>query len=210
VGKLDADIELPPHYFEQLLGEFARRPRLGIAGGVLSECDGGDRWHRTSGPAHHVRGALKLYARTCFERIGGVEERLGWDTIDEVYARMAGFETSSIAGLEARHHRPVATRGGALRGRARLGRCAYILRYGIWWVAPRSLKVAGWRPYGLSGAAYLYGYLRAAARREERVEDEAFRRFVAGELRGRLGRLGGGSPQTGDQGTKVPTIFMRS
>ena len=29
-----------------------------------------------------MRGALKLYSRECFVAIGGIEERLGWDTID--------------------------------------------------------------------------------------------------------------------------------
>ena len=49
------------------------------------------RWRPARVPPHHVRGALKLYSRECFEAIGGVQERLGWDTIDEVYARMAAF-----------------------------------------------------------------------------------------------------------------------
>ena len=47
-------------------------------------------------PGYHVRGALKLYSRACFEAIGGIEERLGWDTIDETYARMRGFRTQSF------------------------------------------------------------------------------------------------------------------
>ena len=146
-------------------------PELGVAGGTLLEQSGGG-WRPTKVPAYHVRGALKLYSRECFAAIGGIEERLGWDTIDETYARMRGYATRSLPELAARHHRPVATRGGALRGRARHGQCAYILRYGAWWVALRSLKVACSRPYGLSGLAFLYGYLRSAVRRDDRVEDE--------------------------------------
>lgn len=197
VGKLDADVELPPEYFERLLERFAAEPGLGIAGGTLLEREGG-KWRATKVPADHVRGALKLYSRECLAAIGGVQERLGWDTIDETYARMRGFETRSLPGVQARHHRPVATRGGALRGRARHGECAYILRYGFWWVALRSLKVATLRPRVLSGIAFLYGYLRAAFRRQGRVEDERYRRFVARELRGRV------------TAAKVPTFFMRS
>jgi hypothetical protein len=193
----DADVELPPDYFERLLERFAAEPELGIAGGVLLELQGGE-WRETKVPSNHVRGALKLYSRECLEAIGGVWEQLGWDTIDETYARMRGFETRSVPELRARHHRPVATRGGTLRGRARHGQCAYILRYGFWWVALRSLKVAAQRPRVISGAAFLYGYLRAAARGESRVEDERYRRFVARELRGRVTAV------------KVPTFFMRS
>lgn len=211
IGKLDADVELPPDYMERLLDAFAAEPELGVAGGTLLEQSAG-AWRATKVPAYHVRGALKLYSRECFAAIGGIEERLGWDTIDETYARMHGYTTRSLPDLLARHHRPVATRGGTLRGRARHGQCAYILRYGAWWVALRSFKVACSRPYGLSGIAFFYGYLRSAVRRDDRVEDEQYRRFVAAELRGRI-RLGsriGTLIANRSQTTKVPTFFVRS
>jgi len=211
IGKLDADVELPPDYLERLLGRFAAEPDLGIAGGTLLESEGG-AWRPTKVPANHVRGALKLYSRECFAAIGGIEERLGWDTIDETYARMRGFETRSLPELQARHHRPVGTRGGALRGRARHGHCAYILRYGFWWVALRSLKVACQRPRGLSGLAFLYGYLRAALLRQGRVEDEDYRRFVSRELRGRVRAAANprGRFEADSNLAKVPTFFVRS
>ena len=185
VGKLDADVELSPGYLEQLLGRFAAEPELGIAGGVLLERNGRG-WEPTKIPAHHVRGAIKLYSRECFEAIGGIEERLGWDTIDETYARMRGYSTRSVPEITARHHRPVATRGGALRGRARHGQCAYILRYSAWWVVLRAFKVGLSRPYGLTGIAFLYGYFNSKAKAQPKVEDERFERFVRGELRQRL------------------------
>jgi hypothetical protein len=185
VGKLDGDIELAPDYFELLLQRLDEDPALGIVGGMLLEPTV-DGWRRERVPDYHVRGALKLYTRACFEAIGGIEERLGWDTIDETYARLHGFATRSFPDLVARHHRPEATADGALRGRARHGQCAYILHYGLPWVVLRSLKEAAYRPVGLSGAAFLYGYLRSAARREPRVEDDAFRALVRRELRARL------------------------
>lgn len=207
LGKLDADVELPPDYIERLLERFQGEPALGIAGGTLLERGAGG-WRPTKVPAYHVRGALKLYSRECFEAIGGIEERLGWDTIDETYARMRGYVTRSLPELAARHHRPVASRGGTLRGRARHGQCAYVLRYGAWWVALRSLKVACTRPYLLSGLAFLYGYGRSAVRRDDRVEDERFRRFVARELRDRATPRGLHRLQA--KAVKVPTFFVRS
>lgn len=185
IGKLDGDIELPLGYFETLLEAFGAEPNLGVAGGVLFEPTRRG-WRPARIPSYHVRGALKLYSRDCFEAIGGVQERLGWDTIDETYARMRGYATRSLPELVAHHHRPVGTADGTLRGRARHGQCAYILRYGGVWVALRSLKVAGAWPPGLSGAAFLFGYARAAVRRDPRVEDEAFRSFVRDELRARM------------------------
>src|SRR5688500_5377712 len=82
-------------------------------------------------PDYHVHCALKLYTRECFAAIGGMKEGLGWDTIDETYARMNGFRTRSLATVVARHHRPAGSAPGTLRGRARAGRCAYIVRYGL-------------------------------------------------------------------------------
>lgn len=192
VGKLDADVELAPDYFQRLLDRFAVEADLGIAGGTLLE-DHGRGWLPTGGPDHHVRGALKLYRRDCLEALGGgIEERLGWDTIDEVEARMRGYRTRTLSQPIARHLRPVASRGGILRGRARLGRAAYILRYSPWWVAAKSAQVALASPYLLGGAAYFWGYLRAAwgGDRRNRVQDPEFARFVAAELRGRARRRG--------------------
>jgi glycosyltransferase involved in cell wall biosynthesis len=186
VMKLDGDIELEPGYFADLLARFEADPSLGLAGGVLVEpqADGSMRPIRI--PDSHVHGALKLYTRACFEAIGGVQERLGWDTIDEVYARMHGFHARSFKDLVSVHHRPLGSADGTLRGRARHGECAYIAHYGPTWVALRSLKVARTRPRVVSGLAFFYGYVRAAAVRTERVPDPAFRRFVRRELRQRM------------------------
>ena len=183
VMKLDGDIELPPHYLRVLMERFAQDPSLGLAGGVLVEptADGGMR--KIKIPANHIHGALKCYSRDCFTAIGGVQERLGWDTIDETYARMRGFRTQSFPDLVSIHHRPLASADGALRGHARHGECAYIAHYGPLWVTLRSFKVARRRPPVLSGAAFLYGYARAATRRVERVPDPDYRRFTRRELR---------------------------
>jgi poly-beta-1,6-N-acetyl-D-glucosamine synthase len=187
VGKLDGDIELPPDYFERLLAELADDRRLGVAGGTLIEpC--GERWRRIRIPRHHVHGALKLYTLPCFTAIGGIQERLGWDTIDETYARMRGFETRSYLELVARHHRPRASAGGRLRGHARHGECAWIVRYGADWVTLRAFKMALERPLGISGLAFLWGYFGAALRRRPKVEDPGFRRFARRELRRRMRR----------------------
>jgi poly-beta-1,6-N-acetyl-D-glucosamine synthase len=189
IGKIDGDIEVPDDYFERLLADFTSDPTLGIAGGQIVERRRG-RWTAVRVPAHHAPGALKLYRSTCFQRIGGVPEVLGWDTIDEMYARMYGFSTRSHRDLVVLHHRPTGAADGVLRGRARHGACVYAARYPRYFVIGRSLKLAAAPPAGLSGAAFLWGYARAALTRAPRVEDTAFRRHVRTELRRRIiGRL---------------------
>jgi biofilm PGA synthesis N-glycosyltransferase PgaC len=201
IAKLDGDTELEPDYFERVLDEFERDPELGLAGGVYADPDpsgNGDDWKVMLPPSeHHVPGTLKCYSLPCFQAIGGIQERLAWDTIDETYARMLGFRTRAFPELVARHHRPSGSADGALRGRARHGQCAYIVHFSLPWVTLRAMKVAVRdRPRGISGLAFLYGYLSAAARRVPRVEDPAFRAFVRRELRERIraqlsGRAGG-------------------
>jgi poly-beta-1,6-N-acetyl-D-glucosamine synthase len=186
VAKLDGDIELPPDYFAKILARLDEDRSLGIACGDLIE-PAATGWTRLAIPQHHVHGALKLYSTDCLDAIGGVRECLGWDTIDETYARMRGFGTRSYPDLVAKHLRPAGTADGALRGRARHGRCAWIAHFSLGWVAMRSLKVAiRMRPRGLSGAAFFAGYLYAAMVRVPRVEDREFRNFVRAELRGRM------------------------
>jgi poly-beta-1,6-N-acetyl-D-glucosamine synthase len=186
IAKLDGDMELPPEYFERLLDEFDADPSLGIGGGLWKQLVRG-RWQVERNPnEHHVPGALKCYSLRCFETIGGVQERLAWDGIDEIMARMNGFRTRTFPQLVAVHHRPWGSADGTLRGRARYGAAAYILHSPPYWVALRSLKFALARPLGISGLAFLYGYLRAALRRIPQVEDRRFRQAVRREARDRL------------------------
>jgi poly-beta-1,6-N-acetyl-D-glucosamine synthase len=189
VTKLDGDVELPPNYLRVLLERFAADPELGLAGGVLVEPTPGGEMRPILIPRSHIHGALKCYSHECFGAISGVQERLGWDTIDETYARMHGFRTHSFTDLVSVHHKPIGSADGVVRGRARHGECAYIAHYPLLWVTLRSFKVATNRPRVISGAAYLYGYVRAAARRTERVNDPAYRRFTRRELHRRIVRV---------------------
>lgn len=186
VSKLDGDMELPPEYFARILAEFEADPSLGMAGGLREEMVRGKMRLERVPTEHHVNGALKCYSRDCLEAIGGVQERLAWDTIDETIARMRGFRTRTFEDLVAVHHRPWASADGTLRGRARYGTAAYIVHFPLYWVALRSLKIATARPEGISGLAFLYGYVRAALQRTPRVESGEFRRAVRREIRGRV------------------------
>lgn len=191
VMKLDGDIEMRPDYLRVMLERFAHDSCLGIAGCVLDEPTPEGGFRRIRVPPHHVHGAVKCYSHECLQAIGGVQERLGWDTIDETYARMRGFSTVSFRDVVAIHHRPWATADGVLRGRARHGECAYISQYPVIWVTLRSLKVACNSPKVISGIAFLLGYIRAAIRRTARVEDPEYRRFTRLELYRRMARMAG-------------------
>jgi poly-beta-1,6-N-acetyl-D-glucosamine synthase len=185
VGKLDGDVELPPDYYERVLLEFRQDQELGIAGGVLAERSPTGWKVRDDSYLQHVRGALKLYSRECFEAIGGIRPMLGWDGIDEVLARLHGYRTRSFRAIVARHHRAVGSAQGRLRGHARLGRCMYIEGYPAAWIAARSIKVALSAPRVVSGLAYAAGYTRAALQGVPRFEADGYRAQLQRELRAR-------------------------
>ena len=188
IGKLDGDIELPEDYFERLLGEFDKDVTLGIGGGVIVERVGAT-WRMMHTAPGHVRGALKLYRRECFAAIGGIRECLGWDGIDETYARMRGYKTASFDYIVARHHRVLGSADGVLRARARGGQTHYIVGFSLPWVLLKAFKQAMLPPYGVSGAAFVFGYLRARWRSVPRIEDAEYLRFARRAERRRL--LGG-------------------
>ena len=187
ISKLDGDTELPPRYFELLLARFASDSRLGLAGGVRTEPTK-TGWRLESPPAeYHVPGALKCYSLPCFDAMGGIQERLGWDTIDEVYARMRGYRTRTFSDLVAVHHRPWGSADGSLRGRARHGCCAYIVRYPLPWVLARAPHAAqGAQPRTLSALCYVGGYVLSAVRRVPRVDDPEYCSFIRQELAARV------------------------
>lgn len=129
IGKFDADIELPPDYFEKVLEAFRENPRIGICSGLLFiEKEGEWVYEQISGPKH-VRGPLKLYRKSCFEAIGGLRADIGWDTADTLLARFHGFEVQTLPQLRVRHLRPTGSAYTARHGRLQ-GRSFYNLRYG--------------------------------------------------------------------------------
>jgi len=172
VVKLDADVSFDPDHFEVLLAAFAGRPRLGIAGGDCLELDRGV-WRAVPVTGAHVRGAERAYRRACLDQVLPLEERMGWDGIDELRATVHGWETEIVAGVGFRHHRPVGARDGGRRRRwLAQGEGAHYMGYRPSYIALRTLRRTLREP---AAAAMLWGYARAAVRREPRYADARVR-----------------------------------
>ena len=142
IVKLDADLILPPAYFETIAKIFRENKDVGIAGGFFHEREADGTW-RLHHPMDkdHIRGAFKSYTRACFTAIGGLKNAMGWDTLDELLARFHGFELYTDSALIVKNLRPV---GSAYDRRARLfqGIAMYRMRYGLWITLLASLKMA--------------------------------------------------------------------
>lgn len=187
VAKLDADLQLTDDCFGELERHLKDDPRLGVVGPYLSVIHRGGRMLRERCPSDHVRGPTKFYRRACFEQVFPLPVSLGWDTLDEVAARIHGWRTASIAlpGGDPIHLRPTGAHDGTLRKFRRDGRTAYLYGALPGWVLLGAGRRLRDRPYGVGGLSYLLGWAWAALRRLPRA-DPVLRAFLRTEQRQRL------------------------
>jgi glycosyltransferase involved in cell wall biosynthesis len=189
VAQLDADIELPPDYYERCLARLAADPRLGITGGVVVECVD-ERRRRQRSSAVSVAGAVQVFRRSCWQAVGCGYLPLeggGEDAAAEVLARAHGFDVAAITDLPVLHHGRIL--GGArsdLEARVRRGRLHWQLGY-----RPAfQLASAAWRlgepPFVLGSLATLGGYAAAAVRGLPRTPPPSVVAALRDEQRQRL------------------------
>jgi poly-beta-1,6-N-acetyl-D-glucosamine synthase len=193
VVKVDADITVNASYFEELLAEFVADPSLGIGGGICYELEDGS-WVPRHQTGNRVRGASRAYRWACLQDVLPLENRPGWDGIDELRAAAAGWRTASFPGLRFDHHRAVGLRDASRRVRLyETGRSTYFSGYRPSYLVMRSLYKARREPIAV---AMIAGYASAWARREPRVDaaaraevrrEQSFRRLPL-RIREALGR----------------------
>lgn len=172
VVKLDADVSMEPDYFERLVTAFAEDEHLGIASGTCFEREQGE-WTQRHVTGDHVWGATRAYRRRCLGEVSPLEERLGWDGVDEIKAALRGWRTRTFLDLPFFHHRPEGARENHQWRMA--GDACHYLGYRLDYLLLRALNNARRDPTAL---AMVGGYTRAALRRAERCPDEEVRSFV--------------------------------
>lgn len=189
VCKMDGDLEFAPDYFATLLRKFAQNPRLGMASGVTYlPLDNGKIMQEKVAP-DYVVGPIKLYRRECFENIGGLEPHLGWDTIDVYRARMHGWETANYRELIVLHLRQMGTAKGIVWGKMKTGMGEHYYGSHPLFVVARCIYRMSERPYVIIGVSIALGYLQALIRREPRMNDPEFVKFLRADQLARLRRM---------------------
>ena len=194
IGNLDGDSSFEPQYIEYLLREFARNPRLGVAGTNYIE----ESWdpslkhdYRFSN-IEDVTGQCQLFRREAFEAIGGYQpsKQGGVDLIATVSARMHGWETRVFTEQVLTHHRQ--------QGTAEFhkyfvelsnGRKDYMFGSHPMWEIARATYRLTKRPYVLGGSLLLGGYFGAMLSGKRKVVSPEFVAFRRREQRARLARI---------------------
>ncbi len=178
VAKLDADIDLPPDYFERLLAFMEKERSVGVCSGHPYVYENGRRFlerHSSDFPS----GTARLYRRRVLDEIGPFVASVGWDTVDLLRIRMSGSTTKVLHELPFHHMRRMGTRRGYIEGMIRDGRNAYLTGYTPVFLTLRALFNARYFPYVVRSACMLLGYAAAGLRRSPRVvtaEERAFHR----------------------------------
>jgi hypothetical protein len=98
---------------------------------------------------------------------------MGWDGVDELKARLAGWQTRTLADLPFRHHRGEGERDGRRwKAWTARGRASHFMGYRGWYLTLRAVHHARSEPAAL---AMVWGYGEAAVKRRPVVSDPAVR-----------------------------------
>lgn len=179
--KLDADLELPPRYFETVLDQMEADPCLGnFSGNVyLRQSDATMVPEQTT--YENAIGAAKFYRVACFNDIGGFVKGVCWDGIDGHMCRMKGWVPASRDEPELRivHRRLMGSSGeGIWSGRKRWGRGKQFMGSALYYVLAAGVYRMFERPFAIGGLGIVWGYVGAMVRGARRYEDPAFRKFL--------------------------------
>lgn len=141
ICKFDADLIFPNNYLEKISEILKSETSIGMAGGFCYIEKDGDWVLENLTNKDHLRGALKAYRKECFQRINGLKNAIGWDTVDELLAQYHGWKVKTDPSLHVKHLKPtgkVYTRAAKLKQ----GEAFYKMRYGFWLTVIASAKLA--------------------------------------------------------------------
>ena len=177
IVKLDADLILPPDYFETILKTFQTDDKIGMAGGFAYIEKNGDWILENLTDKDHIRGAFKAYRKACFEQIGGLKPAMGWDTVDELLAKFYGWKVITVAELKVKHLKPTGANYNQA-ARYKQGEAFYSLGYGFWITAIASAKLALMKKKPSLFLDYMKGFWKAKRAKKAMLVSDAQARFI--------------------------------
>lgn len=180
ICKLDVDLDLPPRYFETLIGRMTENPRIGTCSGKPYFIRGDRKISEKCGDEMSV-GMTKFYRRQCFEEIGGFVREVMWDAIDCHTCRYLGWIACSWDDPEIRfiHLRPMgSSQKGILTGRIRHGFGQYFMGSAPFYFLATAIYRMFHPPYIIGGCAMAYGYFKSMVRGDKRFDNMDLVKFI--------------------------------
>lgn len=188
LARIDADVSFAVDYFEKMIEVFQKNPRLGIASGEMVYLDG-PRPEPVFGPSFQTHGPNKFYRLACLREIGGLDDRMGWDIVDNIRAIEKGWEARRIPELRFYHYRRVGAARGPLGIFENWGKAAYLTGYHPLFVAAKFARHLLTPPFVLGSFWMLKCYLRGFITGEPKIVAKSTEKFIKREqLKKLIGR----------------------
>ena len=177
IGKFDGDLILPSDYFEKLVIEFSNNPNLGLASGVIA-INKEKKWIvENMYDKNHVRGGIKLYTKKAFDKIDGLIDSIGWDTLDEMKLLYYNYEIKVKHEIICKQMRETGKRYSNFKY-FNQGRVMYLLGYDIILCligsVKFSLKEISINPFFIS----FYSYMKSWIRNDKKIVNNKLSKFV--------------------------------
>jgi glycosyltransferase involved in cell wall biosynthesis len=165
IVKLDGDLSFSSDYFQKCFSYFSGDQKLGIGGGtVFTQQKGRFDVDSAGDPPFHVRGATKIYRRSCWEKISPLVRAPGWDTIDEVKANFYGWSTRTFPDIMLIQHKSTGSADGNWHNWFKNGLANYITGYHPVFMLAKCVNRTFEKPPLIASLAlfsgFCYGYLK--------------------------------------------------
>lgn len=177
LAKIDADITFNPDLFENLISKMVENPKLGICGPELFTLRN-NKWEIDRVlPNEFVRGAIRIYRKSCFISINGLVRRKGWDGIDQIKAKALGWEVERFLNLNSCHSREQGDASGIVKSAIEDGKGSYYMGSRFFYMLLESIQFAKKKPYLVRGFYMIVGYLIGFIT-QDRINDENVVKYI--------------------------------
>lgn len=177
IVKLDADISFRDDVFDLLISKMTGNPNLGIGGPELLIQRNGELQIDRILPKDFVRGAMRIYRSSCFISINGLVNRKGWDGIDQVKAKMMGWEVERFTDIKVENLREQGAATGFVKAGIENGRGSYFMGSLFFYMLYESYQYGKQKPYVLKGIFMIIGFLTGFLL-NDRIKDENLVSYV--------------------------------
>jgi glycosyltransferase involved in cell wall biosynthesis len=177
IVKLDADLILPPNYFEMIISHFKSDTSIGMVGGFAYVKKNNEWILENLTDKDHIRGAFKAYRKECFQQIGGLKPAMGWDTVDELLAKFYGWKVIADETLRVKHLKPTGANYNKT-ARFKQGEAFYSLGYGFSITVIASIKLAMMKKKPSLFFDYLMGFWKAKSAKKMLLVTEEQAKFI--------------------------------
>lgn len=183
IGNLDADVSFDQDYYKNVINEFEKDDKLGIAGGIRYDLKDNEFVKLNTAP-DSVGGPIQFFRKECFEKIGGyIPLRFGGiDAVAETSARMYGWKVKHFPQYKVYHYRLTGfAKSNIFTQRFNMGLKNYSIGYHPLFQFFKIISTDFMKPYIISSLLILIGYIWGAIRRYKIPISKEFKAYLRKE-----------------------------